>query len=120
MSAASHQATWQQLPGLAGKVRKQLDYLCTRLQLAPEQQAAWGRFARAIERSLAHVQSEVTEIANAVPEQTLAAHDDMLTSNLEAVQAVRRAVNELRRSLTAAQGRILDQETGGFAFGPPR
>jgi hypothetical protein len=99
---------------------KQLDHLRTRLQLAPEQQAAWVRFAQAVEHSLARVHPDFTETPDPMPEQTLAAHGDMLNSNLEAIRAIRYAVSELKRSLSGAQKRILDEETIGFAFGSPR
>jgi hypothetical protein len=120
MSAASHRAAREQSRELPEEVTEQLDNLRTKLQLAPEQQAAWVRFAQAVERSLARVHSDLTGIHDPAPEQTLAAHDDMLNSNLEAIRAIRCAVSELERSLNGAQKRILDEETAGFAFGASR
>ena len=100
---------WRGRP-IAEHVHAHLDYLHDQLQLKPEQQAPWDRFATAVQDAVARMRSEPTGMAPGQSlEQRLAARETRLNSRLEAIQAIRSALSDLTGSLTDAQKHTLDE-----------
>ena len=91
-------------------VHAHLDYLHDQLQLKPEQQAPWDRFATAVQDAVTRMQSAPTGMAPGQSlEQRLAARETRLNSRLEAIRAIRGALSDLTGSLTDAQKHTLDE-----------
>ena len=95
---------------MAEHVHEHLGNLHDQLQLKPEQQAPWDRFATAVQDAVARMRSAPTGMAPGQSlEQRLAARETRLNSRLEAIRAIRSALSDLTGSLTDAQKHTLDE-----------
>ncbi len=108
----------------AGGVESRLVDLRKELQLTPEQQPAWNRFANAVlagavRDALARMQltSGHTAEGQQPLERRLNAHEAVLTARLEAVRTMRGALSDLAGALSEAQRRTLDEHATAFVPG---
>ena len=106
---------------MAESVGEHLDYLHDQLQLTPEQQPAWDRFASAVREAAAQMRPRPAAMAQGQSlEQRLATHETMLNSRLEAIRAIRGALSGLTGSLNEAQKHTLDEDSTALMRGPSR
>ncbi len=91
------------------RVGAHLNYLHDQLQLTPEQQPAWDRFASAVRDAVARMRSGLAGVMQGQSlEQKLTGYETMLNSRLEAVRAIRNALSDLTSSLNDTQKQTLD------------
>jgi hypothetical protein len=106
---------------MAERVGEHLDYLHDQLQLTPEQQPAWDRFASAVREAAAQTRPGPAAMAQGQSlEQRLATHETMLNSRLEVIRAIRGALSGLTGSLSEAQKQTLDQDSAVLMRGASR
>ncbi len=103
---------------MAEHVGAHLDYLHDQLQLTPEQQPAWDRFANAVRDDATRMRPGPAGMAQGQSlDQRLAAHEAMLNSRLEAIRSVHAAVSDLTSALNDAQKHTLDEVSAEFMPG---
>lgn len=106
---------------MADRIGARLDHLRGELQLTPEQQQAWDRFASAVREAIGRARPSFEAMAQAQTlDQRLTAQEGVLTARLEAVRAIRSALSGLTGSLTDAQRRTLDEHAAAFIPGMGR
>lgn len=106
---------------MADRIEAHLDYLRGELQLRPEQQQAWDRFASAVREAVGRVRPSFEAMAQAqTVDQRLTAQEGVLTARLEAVRAIHSALSGLTSSLNDAQRRTLDEHAAAFMPGMGR
>jgi hypothetical protein len=87
-----------------------LDYLHDQLQLTPEQQPAWDRFAGAVRDAATRMRPGPAGMAQGQSlDQRLAAHEAMLNSRLEATRSVHASLSGLISALNDSQKHTLDE-----------
>ncbi len=95
---------------MADRVGAHLDYLHDQLQLTPEQQPAWDRFASAVRATATRTHpGPAGMMQGQTLEQRLAAQEAMLNARLDAVQSVRAALSGLTSALNDTQKHTLDE-----------
>jgi LTXXQ motif family protein len=104
---------------LAGHIEAHLDYLRDQLQLTPEQQPAWDRFANAVRDAVSHTRPPgPAGLAQGQSlEQRLASQEDMLNSRLEALRSAHAALSSLTSALNESQKHTLDEISTEFMPG---
>jgi hypothetical protein len=103
---------------MAEHVGAHLDYLHDQLQLTPEQQPAWDRFASAVRAAATRMHTGTAGMMQGQTlEQRLAAQEAMLNARLDAVQAVRAALSGLTSALNDTQKHTLDEVAAEFMPG---
>jgi hypothetical protein len=111
---------------MADGVETRLIDLRKELQLTPEQQPAWNRFASAVlagavRDAVARMQpSGRTAEGQQTLERRLNAHEAVLTARLDAVRTMRGALSDLTGALSEAQQRTLDEHATAFVPGMTR
>ena len=102
----------------AQHVGAHLDYLHDQLQLTPEQQPAWDRFANAVRDAATRMRPGPAGMAQGQSlDQRFAAHEAMLNSRLEATRSVHAALSGLTSVLNDSQKHTLDETTAEFMTG---
>ena len=95
-----------------------LDYLHDQLQLTPEQQPAWDRFASAVRAVATRMHPGSAGMMQGQNlEQRLAAQETVLNARLDAVQSVRAALSDLTSALNDTQKHTLDEVSAEFMHG---
>jgi len=103
---------------MAEHVGPHLDYLHDQLQLTPEQQPAWDRFANAVRDAATRMRPGAAGMAQGQSlDQRIAAHEAMLNSRLEATRSVHAALSGLTSVLSDSQKHTLDETTAEFMTG---
>ncbi len=103
---------------MAEHVGAHLDYLHDQLQLTPEQQPAWDRFASAVRAAATRMHpGPAGMMQGQTLEQRLAAQEAMLNARLDAVQSVRTALSGLTSALNDTQKHTLDEVSAEFMHG---
>jgi LTXXQ motif family protein len=100
---------------MADRVAAHLDYLHDQLQLTPEQQPAWDRFATAVRDAVTRMRSgPAGMIQGQSLEQRLVAYETTLNSRLEAIRSIRTALSGLTSMLNDTQKHALDEASAEF------
>lgn len=95
----------------ADMVEGHLGYLRNALQLRPDQQPAWDRFAGAVRDATGRMRQERMEAMSPAQglDQRISEYEQALTSRLDAVRSVRGALSDLTGALDETQRRTLDE-----------
>ena len=98
----------------ADMVEGHLGYLRDALQLRPDQQPAWDRFAGAVREATGRMRQERMEAMSPAQglDQRISEYEQALTSRLGAVRSVRGALSDLTGALDETQRRTLDESAG--------
>jgi len=99
---------------MADRVEARLNDLRSALQLTPEQQPAWDRFAGAVRDAMERMRPNIEAMQAQNLEQRLTAYEAMLSGRLDATRAVHSALTNLTGSLNETQRRTLDEYAARF------